>query len=227
MIRRCCWPTPTGYTTGGDVTLTSTAFEDLDWTFTPFDTDFQGTSSQASITVGASAVIKGRDITVHTAATTLKSADQDVDIDPAGDSGGLGTAIDETDIVEVSGLAAGVLSQSLSKISILAGARIEADQGIVLDADALSESQITTRNRYVGVTYGSSSPTAEIVVENGAVLHAASGDLNVTADADNQLAIKAVVPTGARSPIFHSRTARAGRYRMSIFRRGSTSWPRT
>ena len=62
-----------------------------------------------------------------------------------------------------------------------------------MNADAQSSAAITTRSEYFGITYGSSSPTADVIVENGALI-AAAGQVNLHASAENTLAVTTLVP---------------------------------
>ncbi|MCA9189899.1 MAG: zinc dependent phospholipase C family protein, partial [Planctomycetales bacterium] len=107
----------------GDVTLTATVAEDLTWTFGIGSATFQGTSAIATIDVGDGALIRGRDVAMQTNASTLKSAELTIDIDPA-DPSGLEAQIDESELVQVSALAAAAISESLSQILVRAGVDI-------------------------------------------------------------------------------------------------------
>jgi len=55
---------------------------------------------------------------------------------------------------------------------------VTASRNVFLQATAQSQADITTRNPLFGMTYGSSSPTAKVEVENGVVIVAA-GDVQV------------------------------------------------
>jgi hypothetical protein len=93
-----------------------------------------------------------------------------------------------------------VISKSLAQIRVGAGAHLEASGDVSLTADGVAEAQIITRNRYLGITYGSSSPTAKITLENGAAL-SAGGDVQILSTASNTLDVRTLVP--ASSEIAH------------------------
>ncbi|MCA9184769.1 MAG: VCBS repeat-containing protein, partial [Planctomycetales bacterium] len=98
---------------------------------------------------------------------------------------------------------------------------IIADRDITMDADALSESQITTRNRYLGITYGSSAPTADIEVRNGTLLQAGR-DVSVIAGAGNTLGVHTVVPAGGEIAHFSIAYGKARTHSRADVQAGAT-----
>ena len=103
----------------------------------------------------------------------------------------LDTTIDASDVFQVSGHAAAVISAADATVSIGQGPPLRAAHDVILHADAASSAQITTRSRYFGITYGSSSPTADVTVdvENGRDRGGSNNvDMQATS-AENTLAI--------------------------------------
>ncbi len=173
------------------------------------DSAFQLAASDASIVVGAEAVIEGRDITLRTDASTLKSALLTEALDPA-DPNGLALQINEDELVEIAQLAAAVIAESRSAINVRAGARLNASRDVLLDADALADVNVSVQSPepYLGVTYGSSSPTAEIVVEEGVAISAVE-DVEVSAAAGNTLSVSTAVPDASEIVHFSISYAKA------------------
>ena len=123
--------------------------------------------------------------------------------------------INEDELVEIAQLAAAVIAESRSAINVRAGARLNASRDVLLDADALADVNVSVQSPepYLGVTYGSSSPTAEIVVEEGVVISAVE-DVEVSAAAGNTLSSdRPSYPMPARSFTFRSPTGRRARRR--------------
>ncbi len=64
---------------------------------------------------------------------------------------------------------------------------------MTLSADALAEADITTRSKYFGITYASSSPQSQVTVANGATVNAGR-TLTVQSTAENNLTVMTLVP---------------------------------
>jgi hypothetical protein len=154
-----------------DVYLHAVDTENVAWSFG--SAAFQGIDSDALIEIGDAAVIQARDIRLETDASTLKSATLTVALDPA-DPSGLEAQISTNELIAINGVAAAVISESRSAIKVRPGARLTATRDVFLHSDALAEAAITVDSPapYLGITYGSSSPTAEIEVDEGVVISA-------------------------------------------------------
>ncbi len=103
-----------------------------------------------------------------------------------------GVDVSETGISTEKAVA--VVAESEARVTVGAGARIKASHDIVLDATAIAKAQITTKSSAWGVTYGSSSPTAIITVENGAFL-SADNLFQMHATTNNDLNVLTFVPS--------------------------------
>src|SRR5262249_604672 len=107
----------------------------------------------------------------------------------------------ETTLVPFATLAAASISSASAEITLQAGASLRATGKVSLQANAETHSTITTSGRFLGVTFGSSEPTAEIDVQNGADISAgvdfeAGGDFEALATTGNTLDILTIVPQG-------------------------------
>ncbi|MGD8593542.1 MAG: VCBS repeat-containing protein, partial [Gammaproteobacteria bacterium] len=102
--------------------------------------------------------------------------------------------IDNDGVVLSTNKAVGVISESLAKIVIGHGADFNAVQDIYLQSHAISQTKVETYRSAFGVTYGNSSPTALVIVENGANLFA-GGDFTMNALTNNELKVDTFVPS--------------------------------
>ncbi|MCI0582130.1 MAG: FG-GAP-like repeat-containing protein, partial [Chloroflexi bacterium] len=118
----------------------------------------------------------------------------DVDL-PADASDELLREIDESGIIPLDTRAVAVVAEARSQIAVRAGARIRADRDVFLDSNAVSTVEVTTRGRAAGLTFGSSSPTATVEVENGVFVNAGR-NVDLRATTGNTLDIVTAVPAG-------------------------------
>ncbi|KPJ90450.1 MAG: hypothetical protein AMJ53_13520, partial [Gammaproteobacteria bacterium SG8_11] len=102
--------------------------------------------------------------------------------------------IDNDGVVLSTDKAVGVVSEALAKIIIGHGADFNAVQDIYLQSHAISQTKVETYRSAFGVTYGNSSPTALVIVENGANLFA-GGDFTMNALTNNELKVDTFVPS--------------------------------
>jgi len=100
--------------------------------------------------------------------------------------------IENHDIIDFSADAAALLAEARSRITVGAGASLISSGNIVLHASAESSAVFTTNGTQLGITYASSSPTAEVIVENGALIQAGQ-DVAILAFAKNTLAVNTIV----------------------------------
>jgi RTX calcium-binding nonapeptide repeat (4 copies) len=176
----------------GNVTLAAMSTTDLDWFFGIDVGLFQNTQSDAGIEVGQGATLKGRNVTLTAQAQTLKTAALTNDIDPASSSG-LARLINFNGPIQVNANAAAVVSEAEATVVVHMGVTIVADENINLHTDALTDAQISTSGKYLGITFGRSAPTSTITVEGGATFTAGL-DFAAEATTNNNLVVKTVVP---------------------------------
>ncbi|HET9216574.1 MAG TPA: VCBS repeat-containing protein, partial [Terriglobia bacterium] len=175
----------------GDITFEATSSTSLTWS--PGIVGFRVALATATIDLGEGSVLAARDVILRTSASTTKLVDLDIDLAPD-TSDELKQLIDESDLVEFDVFGAAVYSESSSAITLHRGAAIQATRDVELDADAFSHASIITKGRFLGVTYASSSPTAQVTVNSGVEI-IAGRDVDVTVDAQNVLDVVTVVPT--------------------------------
>ncbi|HKM52869.1 MAG TPA: hypothetical protein VJY33_05610, partial [Isosphaeraceae bacterium] len=180
----------------GDVTLTGTNSVNLNWVLGL--ANFATVDASSSVTVGA-ATIRGDDIAITTAADTTKTVN--LTVTPSNPDLGPLQDIIENAILPFQVNAAASTSSANSSITIGSGSQITADDNVTLTADATSSSQITTSATYLGVTFGSSEPTANVTLAGGpsGASVTAGGDFNMQAAANNTLAVTTIVPDGGDS----------------------------
>ena len=86
-----------------------------------------------------------------------------------------------------------MLAEATSTIVLQAGVIVQAARDVFLDADAVADTAITTRGKYLGITYGSSSPEATVTVGEAATV-LAGRNFTAEATAENTLTIRTIVP---------------------------------
>src|SRR5262249_9897636 len=91
------------------------------------------------------------------------------------------------------GIAAASIADASAAIALAAGATLRAANDVTLNANATSSAQINTQGRFVGITFGSSTPTATVTVANGVTVDAGH-NVNASATTNNTLDITTTVP---------------------------------
>jgi len=98
---------------------------------------------------------------------------------------------------------------------------VTASRNVFLQATAQSQADITTRNPLFGMTYGSSSPTAKVEVENGVVIVAA-GRRPGPFFGNNRLSVKTIVPASGEIAHFSIAYAKARTLSRALLAAGSS-----
>ncbi|KPJ87670.1 MAG: hypothetical protein AMJ53_17780, partial [Gammaproteobacteria bacterium SG8_11] len=101
--------------------------------------------------------------------------------------------INNEDVILSTDSAVGAVSEAFSQIIIGEGSDLDAFQDISFNSNAVSKTNVTTYKSAFGVTYGNSSPTAKVTVENGATI-TAGNNFSMTALTDNDLEVWTFVP---------------------------------
>ncbi len=106
--------------------------------------------------------------------------------------------LDQSDILPFAADAAAVVSAADATVTIGGSSTIEASQDVTLQSQATSGAAITTSALDSGVTFGSSTPTASVMVAGGSqgASITAGAAFDMQADANNTLAVTALVPAG-------------------------------
>ena len=90
-------------------------------------------------------------------------------------------------------LAIAVVAEATARVSVGAGATITASQDVTLDAHAFAKVDILTLTSFLGLTFGDASPTATVVIENGASITAAN-NFDAAATTDSFLKVTSFIP---------------------------------
>ncbi|HYD47153.1 MAG TPA: leukotoxin LktA family filamentous adhesin, partial [Terriglobales bacterium] len=172
---------------GGDVNFDAVDALDLTWG----QGFFQDVTANAVIDIGA-ATIQGEDVRFNAIASTSKLAELDEDLDE-NDQNELTYEVDEDSVLNFASFAASVRSESTATITVDGGAVIEANDVLDVIAEAASTANVTTSGRYLGVTYASTTPTAEVDIASGAAL-TAGGDVQISGTAHGTLSGTVLIP---------------------------------
>ncbi|HZM80393.1 MAG TPA: FG-GAP-like repeat-containing protein, partial [Candidatus Limnocylindrales bacterium] len=183
----------TGSFTSADVIIEASQATSLTWFsgVIGFTAPFDG----ASVDVGADTVIRGRDVRVTSQAHNVRTADERV-LNPSDFGLFESLAADvETFLARYQGRAIAVRAAAEARTTIGVGTIIIADRDLLLSARAEAELHLRTLGRHFGLTFGSTTPTADLAVGDGAAL-TAGRDLNLRASTDNRVEVVTVVPDG-------------------------------
>ena len=175
--------------TAGNVTLTAAPPE----TFTTVLglSNFTERSAAASITIGA-ATFTGQNITV-TADAENGSTPAPSTLNPPPPPVTLALSLLQAALQPSQ--AAAMLSDAQATLSMGPNTVITAGGTVSLGSKAVSSSTTSNQAGLVGVSYGSSEPTASVALANGVSI-VAGGAFSMTADVTNTLSVTTLVPAG-------------------------------
>jgi len=176
----------------GDVTLQADRAQALTWFANVIG--FTDRFELTSVEIGPEAAIQGRDVRLSSHASNSKTADERV-LSPA-DFGlfeQLAARV-ETLLAKLRGTAIAVIVDARALTEIGDGAVLIADRDLAVEARAEVDLFLRTLGRHFGITFGSASPTADVIVGDGAKLSAGRA-IDLHASTGNHLDVAAVVPS--------------------------------